>query len=121
MIIFLIRHAKTQYPSLGMDDFDRALIESGKQEAARVSAKLVARGIKPDIIISSPAKRAKMTAEIFDGSGNGVGIVYSNMLRIDKNGNRIVFKSPHLRPQDEMLYPRGLKYFFKNNWCELEC
>lgn len=65
MLIYLIRHAKTEYPSFGMDDFDRALTESGKQEATRVSEKLVARGVKPDIIISSPAKRAKMTAEIF--------------------------------------------------------
>lgn len=59
-------------------------------------------------------ERIEDEVRILDGSGNGVGIVYSNMLRIDKNGNRIVFKSPHLRPQDEMLYPRGLKYFFKN-------
>lgn len=63
--ILLIRHAKTEYPAPGMDDFDRSLTATGKQEAARMSATLAARGIRPDVIISSPAKRAKMTAEIF--------------------------------------------------------
>lgn len=63
--ILLIRHAKTEYPAPGMDDFDRALTQSGKEEAVRVSAKVLARGVHLDLIISSPAKRAKMTAEIF--------------------------------------------------------
>ena len=63
--ILLIRHAKTEYPSFGMDDFDRALTQSGKEEAVRVSAKVLARGVQLDLILSSPAKRAKMTAEIF--------------------------------------------------------
>ena len=63
--ILLIRHAKTEYPAPGMDDFDRTLTQSGKEEAARVSAKILARGVQLDLILSSPAKRAKMTAEIF--------------------------------------------------------
>lgn len=77
MKVFLIRHAKTEHPAPGMDDFDRALTQTGKEEAARVSAKLAARGIALDGIISSPAKRAKMTAEIFDAAlQSEKGILY---------------------------------------------
>ena len=63
--IFLIRHAKTESPLPGMDDFDRVLKKRGENDAAEISARLVARGAKPDLILSSPAKRAKKTAEIF--------------------------------------------------------
>lgn len=77
LTIYLIRHAKTEYPTPGMDDFDRALTESGKQEAASVSAKLLARGVHIDLIMSSPAKRAKMTAAIFaDGLKPAKGILF---------------------------------------------
>lgn len=63
--IYLIRHAKTESSTLELEDFDRALTDRGKNDAAMVSEKLLARGVKLDLILSSPASRAKMTAEIF--------------------------------------------------------
>lgn len=60
-------------------------------------------------------ERIEDEVRILNGYGNNnVGIVYSNMVRIDKNGNGAVFKSPHVQPNDEMLFSRGLNYFFKN-------
>ncbi|MDX9909095.1 MAG: histidine phosphatase family protein [Mariniphaga sp.] len=62
--IFIIRHAKA-VPYGYDDDFNRNLTNRGKRDAALVSGELERMGIKPDMIISSPAKRALKTARIF--------------------------------------------------------
>ncbi len=60
--IILVRHAKSSWKDLSLDDFDRSLNKRGKRNAPFMGQKLKARGIKPDLILSSPAKRAKKTA-----------------------------------------------------------
>ena len=62
--VVIVRHAKAV--SYGYeDDFNRNLTERGKKDAAKISSELKQRGIKADIMISSPAKRALKTAHIF--------------------------------------------------------
>lgn len=48
-----------------LDDFDRPLNKRGKSDAPFMAQKLNYKNIHPDIIISSPAKRAKSTAKAF--------------------------------------------------------
>lgn len=62
--LFLIRHAKAE-PSVGREDYDRALTDRGRNDARRVAEALAARGMFPAILIHSGALRAKQTAEIF--------------------------------------------------------
>ncbi len=62
--LFLIRHAKAE-PSVGRDDYERALTERGRDDARRVAEVLAARDMLPDILIHSGALRTKQTAEIF--------------------------------------------------------
>jgi phosphohistidine phosphatase len=62
--LFLIRHAKSSWSNLKISDFDRPLNKRGKQEAPFVAQRLAKEGVCPDALISSPAKRAKATAEI---------------------------------------------------------
>lgn len=63
--IILVRHAKgvelTEF--LGMD-FDRPLIDRGISAAKIIAKYLRLIGVKPDVIISSPAVRTRETAEI---------------------------------------------------------
>lgn len=47
-----------------LDDFDRPLNKRGKLNAPLMGTRLKNRKISPDLIISSPAKRAKNTAKI---------------------------------------------------------
>ncbi len=62
--VVIVRHAKSV--SYGYDDdFNRDLSNRGKEDAELVSSELREREIFPDIIISSPAKRAIKTARIF--------------------------------------------------------
>ncbi len=62
--IYLIRHAKASDAEFGINDFERALSKKGKNDATFIAKRLKHFGISPDLIISSPAKRAKTTAKI---------------------------------------------------------
>ncbi len=66
--IYLIRHAKSSWKDSTLDDFDRPLNKRGKKDAPLMGLKLKEKNIKPDIIISSPALRAKTTAEFISNS-----------------------------------------------------
>jgi phosphohistidine phosphatase len=65
--LLLIRHAKSDWGNLGLDDFDRPLNERGKRDAPVMAHRLLDRKIKIDAIIASPAKRAAKTAKIIAG------------------------------------------------------
>ena len=62
--VVIVRHAKS-VPYGYEDDFNRTLTERGEEDAAKISMVLKQRGIKVDIMVSSPAKRALKTAHIF--------------------------------------------------------
>ena len=64
--LFLLRHAKSSWKDSALDDFERPLKEKGLSEAliiGRVYKKKY--GKIPDAIITSPAKRAFETAQLF--------------------------------------------------------
>jgi phosphohistidine phosphatase len=63
--LFLIRHAKSSWAEIGAKDFDRVLDERGHRDAPKMAKILRGMGIKPDLIVSSPAKRAMTTAQYF--------------------------------------------------------
>lgn len=62
--LLVIRHAKAE-SAFTLNDFERPLNDRGKKDAPVMAAKVMARGIIIDAFISSPAKRAKKTAELF--------------------------------------------------------
>lgn len=62
--LLLIRHAKSSWKNADLDDFDRPLSGRGKREAPAMALRLKQQGVQPDLILSSPAKRARKTAKI---------------------------------------------------------
>lgn len=74
--LFLIRHAKSSWDNPGLRDFNRPLNERGLHDAPLMAHLLAKQGIKPDLLVSSPAKRAITTAlffaEAFDVEGDAV-------------------------------------------------
>jgi len=60
--LYLIRHAKSSWSNPGLADFDRGLNKRGKRNAPFMGKRLADHGVLPDLILSSPAKRAKKTA-----------------------------------------------------------
>ncbi len=61
---YLIRHAKSDWSDPLLDDFDRGLNERGKLDAPLMGEVLSRKLISPNLILSSPALRAKLTAQI---------------------------------------------------------
>ncbi len=63
--LFVVRHAKSSWDSPHLDDHDRPLNQRGLRDAHFLSRHLKKLGETPEIIISSSAKRALMTASYF--------------------------------------------------------
>jgi phosphohistidine phosphatase len=59
------RHAKSSWDIGTLNDFDRPLNDRGKKDASAMAKRLIDRNILIDTFVSSPAKRAKNTAELF--------------------------------------------------------
>jgi phosphohistidine phosphatase len=59
--LLLIRHAASEQGT-GGTDFDRPLKKTGKRDALVMAGRLMEKGMKPDLLISSAAKRARNTA-----------------------------------------------------------
>jgi phosphohistidine phosphatase len=68
--LYLIRHAKSSWTNHDLDDFARPLNKRGKRDCPEMAARLGKAGILPDLIVTSPAKRAKKTA-LFMAKGTG--------------------------------------------------
>jgi len=64
-LLCLIRHAKSDWSNPFLSDFDRPLNSRGKKAAPFMGEVLLKKGIHPDLILSSPALRAKTTAGLF--------------------------------------------------------
>jgi phosphohistidine phosphatase len=63
--LILVRHAKSSWGDLTLPDFDRPLNERGKLDAPIMAKRLKDLGVIPDAFVSSPAKRARKTAQAF--------------------------------------------------------
>jgi phosphohistidine phosphatase len=61
----LLRHAKTEPQHSGQEDWDRELEPRGLRDAPEMARRLRERQLKPDFVITSPARRALATAQIF--------------------------------------------------------
>lgn len=63
--LLLVRHGKSDWANLDLKDFDRPLNKRGKENAPEMAERLINKGIKFDLMVSSPAKRARSTAKFF--------------------------------------------------------
>lgn len=61
-LLTLIRHAKSSWKEPGMEDALRPLNRRGKRDAAAMGQRLASDGFMPDVLVTSPAKRARATA-----------------------------------------------------------
>ncbi|HNP06981.1 MAG TPA: histidine phosphatase family protein [Cyclobacteriaceae bacterium] len=63
MTLYLVRHAKSSWENPDLSDFERPLNERGRRDAPRMGKRLKEREIVPDLMLSSPAKRAITTCK----------------------------------------------------------
>jgi phosphohistidine phosphatase len=61
--LFILRHAKSDWGSPAMNDFDRPLNKRGEKAATHMGRWMEKHKVRVDAIISSPALRAQQTIE----------------------------------------------------------
>ena len=59
--VLLMRHGKSKRGPEYETDYERPLARRGRQDAERMGASLVEQDLLPDLIVSSPAERARQT------------------------------------------------------------
>jgi len=64
-----MRHAKSSWDNSDLADFDRPLNDRGEAAAPFMGELIAGRGLAPEEIVSSPAKRALQTATLVKESG----------------------------------------------------
>jgi phosphohistidine phosphatase len=64
-LLTLVRHAKSSWSDESLRDFDRPLNARGQRDAPRMAAWLAQQKDRPELLISSSAKRALETAAFF--------------------------------------------------------
>jgi phosphohistidine phosphatase len=63
-ILTLVRHAKSSWSDAALSDRDRTLNARGERDAPEMGQRIAAHGIRPSLMIASPAVRAWTTAKI---------------------------------------------------------
>jgi len=62
--LFLVRHAKSSWDDDAVPDRERPLAGRGQRDAPEMGKRLARCGVRPDLMLSSPALRARRTAEL---------------------------------------------------------
>ncbi len=66
--LFIMRHAKSSWDDANLSDFERPLNDRGLKTAPFMGEVMAKNGFTPEIIVSSPAMRARQTAELVKNS-----------------------------------------------------
>src|SRR6185295_19919686 len=79
--LFLLRHAKSSWKDDTLDDVDRPLKKRGLGDAQLIGKVIRQKEINFDLIVSSPAERARQTTELVSmASGNHAEIKYDERI-----------------------------------------
>lgn len=76
-ILYLIRHAKSDWSNSALLDYDRILSEKGITDTVLMAKKLNELNFKPSLIICSPAQRTTSTADFIS---RGTSILFYNSI-----------------------------------------
>lgn len=86
-LLTLMRHGKSDWSTNMESDFDRPLKERGRRDSPRMGQYLAQLDLAPDLIVSSPAVRARETAELFaEGCGYDATILWDERIYAASGG-----------------------------------
>jgi phosphohistidine phosphatase len=63
-LLHLLRHAKSSWADPGQEDRERPLAPRGRRAAGRLAKQLGTRGVRPAVVLCSPALRTLQTLEL---------------------------------------------------------
>lgn len=80
-LLLLLRHAKSSWKDASLRDFDRPLNDRGTKAAAVIGKFMRDRRLRPDILICSPAERARQTAAlVMEAAGITAPLTYDKRI-----------------------------------------
>lgn len=83
--LYIVRHAKSSWKDPGFNDIERPLNERGKNDIREAAQRLEQEGVKPDLVLTSPAVRAYDTAKVL--------------------ANKLMEDNSHLLVEDDLYLP----------------
>jgi phosphohistidine phosphatase len=66
--VYLLRHAKSSWKDDSVADRDRPLAGRGRRAARAMAGHFEAEGIRPDLVLCSPARRTRETLQRVEGA-----------------------------------------------------
>ena len=79
--VYLLRHAKSSWKDRSLADRDRPLAGRGRRAASAIADHLRAERVRPELVLCSPARRARETLERVEGAlGDEVEVVFEEGL-----------------------------------------
>lgn len=73
--LLLLRHAKSSWEDSDLEDIERPLAPRGMKAAPLIGSYLKAKGLRPDLVLCSPAARARQTWSLVAGGlGDGIEV-----------------------------------------------
>lgn len=81
LTLSLLRHAKSSWDDGSLKDFERPLAKRGESAAPRMGAFMAEHGLAPQLILCSPAVRARQTVDlVLPHLAGGPTVVYEDNL-----------------------------------------
>jgi phosphohistidine phosphatase len=79
--LYLLRHAKSSWKDRSLADRERPLAGRGRRAAKAIAAHLEAEGVRPELVLCSPARRARETLDRVQAAfGEEVDVLYEDAL-----------------------------------------
>jgi phosphohistidine phosphatase len=89
--LLLLRHGKSSWNDPTLDDHERPLNERGRRDGPRIGELLREYGLIPDLVVSSDAVRAQLTAEaVAEAAGYAGEILLDHRLYLASPADMLV-------------------------------
>ncbi len=79
-LLYLLRHAKSNWDELGLPDAERPLAKRGRKAAKLMAKHLRRAGIEPAVVLCSPAKRAKETLALVAPAFDNASVIFDQRI-----------------------------------------
>jgi len=86
--VLLLRHAKSSWSNANLLDFERPLNDRGRAAAKRIGQHIAKHKLNPDLVLSSPAARARETADL---------VLKSAKLQVELRQDERIYEAGSLR------------------------
>lgn len=101
--LYLLRHAKAQWPPPGTRDFDRPLAAQGVSDAGALGRAMAAAGYRPAKVLCSSARRARETWQAVAPHLGEVEVLYLDGLYSSDSTEYVALIRVHAAQEDVLV------------------